>query len=116
MNAKIALKQAELALKQEKWAKETNAINGWNAVVSAKLSLQYAREAESFQEKTYRVSYQKYLHGLIDSLELQTAQLQLIQSQQVRLNAEIGYLKALANLDFLVGKTLMTWNVKVRLE
>lgn len=114
VNAKIALEQAELALLQEKWRMETDAINGWNTVISAKLALQYSKEAEKLQKKTYQVSYQKYLHGLIDSLELQSAQIQLIQAQQILLNAEINYLKSLANLDFLLGSTLKTWDIKVR--
>jgi outer membrane protein TolC len=114
-NAKIALKQAEISFRAERWAKETGAINGWNQVQSARAAQFYAIDAESLQEKTYQVNYQKYLHGLIDSLELQTAQLQLIQSQQTLLNSRIMYLKALVNLDMLMGKTLKTWNVKVRL-
>ena len=81
-NAKIALQEAEINFKQEKWAKETSAINGWNQVISAKGAQGFAITATQLQEKTYTVSYQKYLHGLIDSLELQSAQLQLIQSQQ----------------------------------
>jgi len=116
VNAKVALQQAELALKQERWSKETNAINGWNSVVSAKHALVYAETAEQLQEKTYQVSYQKYLHGLIDSLELQTAQIQLILAQQTLLVARIYYLKALVNVDFLIGNTLKTWDVKVRLS
>ena len=87
----------------------------WNTVVSAERTLEFAADAEKLQEKTYNVSYQKYLHGLIDSLELQTAQLQLIQSQQTLLSAQIGFLKALVNLDMLTGHTLKTWDVKVRL-
>ncbi len=113
-NAKIAMKEAELNLLQEKWTKETSAINGWNQVVSAKNSQRFA-DAESLQQKTYTVNYQKYLHGLIDSLELQSAQLQLIQSQQTLLSSRISYLKSLANLDLLMGNTLKTWDVKVRL-
>jgi outer membrane protein TolC len=115
MNAKIAIKQAELALLQEKWSKETSAINGWNVVLSAKKSLQYAEESEKLQEKTYQVNYKKYLYGLIDSLELQSAQLQLIQAQQMLLSARINYLKGLVNLDFLIGTTLKTWHIKAQL-
>lgn len=115
VNAKISLKQAEIALKQEKWNKETGAINGWNLVGSALRALTYAEDAEKLQQKTYHISYQKYLHGLIDSLSLQQAQLQLIQSQQALLSARIVYLKSLVNLDLLIGHTLHTWNVQVRL-
>lgn len=115
-NAKIALQEAEMGLKQEKWSKETSGINGWNLVMSAERSLSFAKDAEKLQEKTYNISYQKYLHGLIDSLELQSAQLNLIQSQQTLLNAEIGYIKALVNLDFLEGSTLRTWQIGVRLS
>lgn len=113
-NAKIALQRAKLALLQEKWSKETSAINGWNLVISAKRALRYAEDAEKLQEKTYHISNQKYLHGLIDSLEWQSAQVQLIQSQQTLLNAQISYLKALVNLDLLIGNTLRTWQVRVR--
>lgn len=115
MNAKIGLKQAELALMQEKWNKETNAINGWNSVLSAERALHYAEDAEKLQERTYNLNYQKYLHGLIDSLELQSALTSLIQAQQATLNAYIGYLKALVNLDLLVGNTLRTWDIKARM-
>ncbi len=115
LSAKIAMKQAELALMQEKWSKETAAINGWNLVLSAERALRFAEDAEKLQEKTYHLNYQKYLHGLIDSLELQSAQLQLIQAKQTSLSAQIGYIRALVNLDLLIGNTLKTWNVNVRL-
>lgn len=114
-NAKIALRQAELALLQEKWSKQTSAINGWNNVKSAERALVFAEDAEKLQMKTYNMSYQKYLHGLIDSLELQTAQVSLIQAQQASLSARIGYLRALADLDQLIGNTLRTWKINVRL-
>jgi len=114
LNAQVALKQAKIALKKQKWDIETNAINGWNNVVSAERALRFAENAEKLQEKTYQISYQKYLHGLIDSLELQTAQVQLIQEQQVLLANQIAYLKSLVNLDLLIGHTLKTWGVTVR--
>lgn len=115
LNAKIALKEAEIQLMQEKWNKETNAINGYNTVISAKRALKFAEDAEVLQEKTYQVSYQKYLHGLIDSLELQSAQVSLIQAQQALLHARSDYLKAQVNMDLLIGHTLHTWDIKVRM-
>lgn len=114
LNAKVALQEAELALKQERWTKETNAITGWNNILSAERALHFAEEAEQLQNKTYNLSFQKYLHGLIDGLELQSAQLQLIQSQQITVNSRIGYLKSLVNLDLLIGHTLKTWDIEVR--
>ncbi len=115
LNAKIGLKQAELALKQEKWSKETNAINSWNLLISAKNALEYAGSAEQLQQETYNVSYQKYLHGLIDSLELQSAQMQLIQAQQILLASQTAYIKALVNMDLLIGHTLKTWGIETRI-
>lgn len=115
LNAKISFKQAQLALKQEKWNKETGAINSWNSVESAERALRYAEDAERLQEKTYNISYQKYLHGLIDSLELQSAQLSYIQAQQVSLSARINYLRSLVTLDQVTGHTLKTWKIYVRL-
>ena len=114
LNAKIAIKQARINLKKQKWDIETNAINGWNNVVSAERALRFAENAEKLQAKTYHISYQKYTHGLIDSLELQTAQVQLIQTQQNLLSNQIAYLKALVNLDLLIGHTLQTWHIGVR--
>lgn len=114
-SAKIALQEAEINLRAEKWAKETGAINGLNQLRSARASQGFAMDAERLQEQTYNVSYQKYLHGLLDSLELQSAQLQLILAQQALLNARMMYLKSLVNMDLLMGNTLKTWNVKVRL-
>ncbi|MCW5582883.1 MAG: TolC family protein [Gammaproteobacteria bacterium] len=112
VNAKIALKQAELALMQEKWSKETGAINAWNTVISR--VLHFYEDAELLR-KTHHVSYQKYSHGLIDSLELQSAQQSLIQAQQALLSARINYLRGLVNLDLLIGNTLKTWKINVRL-
>lgn len=115
LNAKIGLQQAEIAQKTKKWSVETSAINGWNSVVAAERSLHFAEDAEKLQEKTYHLSYQKYLHGLIDSLELQSAQVTLIQEQQSLLRSRIEYLKALVNLDQTIGHTLKTWDIQVRL-
>lgn len=115
LNAKIALQQARLALQKSKWEKETSAINTWNSVLSAERALRFAQDAEELQQKTYHISYQKYLHGLVDSLELQTAQVQLINAEQSLLSARISYLKALVTLDMLIGNTLKTWNLKVRI-
>jgi outer membrane protein TolC len=114
VNAKVALQQAELSLLQEKWSKETNAINAWNNVGTAIRAMRFAESAENLQERTYDISYQRYLHGLIDSLELQSAQLQLIQSQQTLLTAQIAYLKSLVYLDLLIGNTLNTWHIKIK--
>lgn len=114
LSNKIAIKQARIALKKSKWEKETSAINNWNTVLSAERSLRYAKDAEQLQQKTYHISYQKYLHGLVDSLELQTAQVQLINAEKSLLSARIQYLKALVTLDNAIGHTLRTWNIGVR--
>lgn len=113
-SAKNALRTALIALREEKWAKETNAINGWNTIASAERALRFAEDAERLQEKTYQISFQKYSYGLIDSIELQTAHQQLSLRQQSLLDARIAYLKALVNLDQQIGKTLRTWNIQVR--
>src|SRR3990167_5162605 len=114
LNAKVALQEAEIALRQEKWNKETNAINSYNSIASTARTLSFSEEAEQLQNKTYELNFQKYLHGLIDSLELQSAQLQLIQSQQATLSSRISYLKSLINMDLLMGHTLKTWSIEVR--
>jgi outer membrane protein TolC len=113
-SAQIALKEAEIALKQERWQKETNAINGWNTISSAVRALKFAEDAEALQLKTYNISFQKYSYGLIDSLELQSAQQQLNQREQALIDAQVNYLKALVNLDQLIGNTLNTWDIGVR--
>jgi len=114
LNAKIALRQAEIGLQNSKWKKETSALNGYNLVVSSRKALFFAEDAQRLQQKTYDVSFQKYLHGLVDSLELQSAQFQLIQTEQELLRAQISYLRALVQLDNLIGHTLKTWDLKVR--
>lgn len=115
-NAKIAVREAEIALQQEKWSKETNIINAWNTIYSAKRSLEFAENAEHLQQKSYQVNFQKYTYGLMDSVELQTALQQLVSSQQALISARIGYLKALVNMDMLIGKTLTTWDVQIKYE
>lgn len=113
-NAKIGLREAEIALQQEKWAKETASINGWKSIFSAERALHFAENAEQLQQKTYDISFQKYSHGLIDSLQLQSAQQQLIESGRTLNLARINYLKALVNMDQMIGRTLQTWDVQVR--
>ena len=114
VNAKIALREAKLALKQEKWNKQTSVINAWNTVHSAERALVFAEKADVLQHKTYDLSYQKYLYGLIDSIALQSVQVQLIATGQAKVSAQINYLNALANLDLLTGRTLLTWNIPMR--
>jgi outer membrane protein TolC len=114
VSAKIALREAAIALRQEKWNKETSAINGWNSIFSAERALVFAESAKKWQEKTYHISFQKFRYGLIDGLELQSAELQLITAEQALVLARINYLKALVNLDLLIGTTLKTWKVEVQ--
>lgn len=114
LSAKISLREAMIALRQEKWSKETNAINTWNTINSISRAVQFAESAEQLQQKTYEISFKKYTFGLIDSVELQSVQQQLILRQQSLLDARINYLKALVNSDQQVGKTLKTWGIVVR--
>ena len=113
VNAKIAQREAEIALRQEKWDKETNAINGWNSIYSSERALRFAENAQKLQNKSYTINFQKYTHGLVDSLSLQTAQQQIISAQQQFIFNRVAYLKALVNLDQLIGTTLDTWNIAV---
>jgi len=89
LDAKIALREASLALKQERWSKETNAINGWNSVGSAERALKFAKNAASLQQKTYQLSNKKYLYGLINSIELQSVRQQLNLNQQALISAQL---------------------------
>ncbi len=114
VNAKVAIREAALALKQEKWMKQTNAINGWNTIGSAERALNFAENGARLQHETYEISYKKYIYGLIDSTALQSVQVQLVAADQALVSARINYLKALVNLDLLIGTTLNTWKVAVR--
>lgn len=114
VSAKIARQQAQRALQQEKWSKETGIINSWHNIDSAARSVHFAENAQRLQQKTYQISLQKYTYGLIDSLELQTAQQHYRAAEQALLNAKINYLKFLVNLDLLTGNTLKTWDIKTR--
>jgi hypothetical protein len=115
-SAKIALQQANINLKAARWNKEIAAVSNLKTVTASFTALRFAEDAEKLQEQTYHMSYQKYLHGLIDSLELQTAQFQLIQAQHALLSAKITYVKSLVALDALVGHTLKTWQIDTRLQ
>jgi outer membrane protein TolC len=115
-SAVIALRQAEIALRQEKWVIQTNVINGWRNIFSAERVLRYAQDAEPLQRQTYQISLKKYSFGLIDSLELQTAQTELITAQKSVVDNQINYLKALVSLDNLTGMTLKTWDIRVNYE
>ena len=74
---KSRLHEATIGLEQEKWSKETCTINGWNSIYSAERALNFAENAEKLQQlKRMLLVLQKYSHGLIDSLQLQSAQQQ----------------------------------------
>nr|AIA18082.1 Outer membrane efflux protein [uncultured bacterium] len=114
VNAKIAIQEAELALKQERWSKQTNAINGWNSISSAEKAFHFAEKAARLQRETYDITYKKYLYGLIDSTALQSVQQQTTSAEQVLVVAKLNYLKALVNMDLMIGNTLKTWDIGVR--
>jgi outer membrane protein len=113
-NAKIALKQSGIAIREERYAKEINAITGWNNIFSAQRALQFAEDAAKLQKETYQISFQKYGVGLTDSLQLQNSQQQLIFAEQALNAARINYLKALVNYDLMLGHTLLTWQIPLR--
>ena len=115
-NAKIALHDAAIGLKQDKWQTETAAIDSWNTVFSAERALKLSEHAEQLQQKAYTVSEQKYNYGLIDSIELQSTRQQFMATQQQFVTQQIAYLKALVALDQLIGRTLQTWNIQVEHE
>jgi outer membrane protein TolC len=115
-NAKIALRQAAIGLKEQKWEEETKAINAWNAIFSAERSLKLSEQAEVLQQKMYNIYEQKYNYGLIDSLELQSTRQQYMTSQQQFVAQQINYLKALVSLDQLIGRTLETWHIQVNYD
>ncbi len=113
-SAKIAIQEAKIALQQEKWNKETITINSWNSIASAKRASLLAEEAKQLQEQAYQISFQKYSHGLIDSLQLQSALQQLKLSAEALNQASMNYVKALVNFDLLIGNTLKTWDIEVK--
>jgi outer membrane protein TolC len=115
-NAKIALHEAEMDIKQMKWDKEMAAMNGWNTIFSAERALHLSEHEVELQKKSYTVFEQKYNYGLIDSLELQSARQSWLSSQQNFINSEINYLRAFVALDQLTGHTLQTWNIQVNYE
>lgn len=114
-NAKIAIREARIGLKQQKWSIIATTTNSWNTIYSNKQSLLFAKKAVEYQYQNYDINYKKYTHGLIDNLELQTAQQQLIASEQALSETRINYIKALAKLDQLIGSTLKTWNINIKL-
>ena len=101
-------------LSLSKWIIQKNAINGWRNVFSAERVMEYSRTAEQLQQQNYLINSKKYAFGLIDSLELQTAQIELVSTQKDLADNQIDYLKALVNLDNLTGMTLKTWNIQVQ--
>lgn len=115
-NAKIALHEAAIGLKQDKWSRETAAIDNWNNVFSAERSLKLSEHAESLQKQVYNISEQKYSYGLIDSIELQSTRQSYVIAQQQFLTQQITYLRALVTLDQMIGRTLQTWNIQVELR
>lgn len=112
--AKIALQQAAIGLRTQKWDEETKAINGWNSIFSEERGLKLAEHSEELQQRSYNANELRYRYGLIDSIMLQSVRQDYIASQQAFVTQQISYLRTLVTFDQLIGRTLETWNIQVR--
>ncbi len=80
-----------------------------------KLLLELARDATRLSQRQFEIEQEKRRLGRnITILDLIRLQEDLAQARLSELNATIGYLNALTNLDQFLGTTLQTWKVKIR--
>lgn len=110
-NSRIAMQQAKIALREEKWRIESDALNLLGNVNSAHEAISLAARAARLQESARKVSQKKYAAGMIDGLELQLAEQQCRTAKQLEASHRVRYLHALAELDLLTGHTLETWHI-----
>jgi len=94
--------------------RETIRRNLRQAVNSVEVNLrvsELARGARELAEENLEIERMKFGQGLSSTFEVTASEDDLVRAEQAEIDAIIGWLDALTNLDRTSGKTLATWGI-----
>ncbi|MDJ0696012.1 MAG: TolC family protein [Mastigocoleus sp. MO_188.B34] len=113
--ARISLIQSENSLQDQLATLELELQDRIRNVNLSFSQLELARDATRLSQKQLEIEQEKRKLGLGEGtiFELISFQDRLAQARTNELNAKIGYLNALTNLDQFLGTTLQTWKIEI---
>ena len=114
--ARITLMQSENSLQDRLATLELDLQDRIRDVNLSFSQLELAQDATRLSQKQLEIEQEQRKLGLGEGtiFELISFQDDLAQARTSELNAKIGYLNALTNLDQFLGTTLQTWKIEVR--
>lgn len=72
-----------------------------------------ARDARVLAQENLAIEQEKFNHGLSSSFEVSVSEDDLVRAEQAEVNAIINYLNVLTRLDYISGRTLEKWDVRL---
>jgi len=112
VSARGDLETAALRLAETRQTVHINVQDTVREVVATFRQLQLAERASQLAEQQLNIERDKLSIGRSSNFQVLSYQDALSASQLNEVSARVGYLTALANLDFSLGTTLETWNVE----
>ncbi len=114
INAKVAVEKEKITLLAMKRALQTSITNLITSIQSQAKRYQLAQKQVKLAEQSYSLEKKKQQAGIATALDVSNTQNQLIQAQIGLMNAKIGYLNQLSDLERLLGTTLEHWKINLR--
>ncbi len=114
LNANISLTKTQLSLRDLQEAIEVQVID---AVRNADVAFQQvglARSARELTEESLKYEHEKLAAGHSTTFEIVRIEDDLVNAQSEEMNATIGYLNALTQLDQTTSSTLETWRIEFK--
>ena len=72
-----------------------------------------ARDARALARQNLAIERDKFGHGLSSSFEVSSSEDELVQAEQAEVNAILNYLDVLTRLDYISGRTLDSWGIRM---
>ncbi len=105
-NAAIAVDNAEASLADQRRQISASLTQYYAALANARESIEVARISVQASEENVRVTEQRYRLGVATVFELTQAQEQLTSAQVNEVTARFSYIRAKAQIEALIGRTL----------
>lgn len=114
VDAKIALAQAELSLRQTKQALVSAVTSQWQTVKNQYQQVVVSRKGVELQSGAVRDGLIKLQYGKTTVFEVNQLKDELLSDQTSLVSSEISYLNSITTLESTLGITLDRWKVKLR--
>lgn len=105
-NASIAVDNAEAQLADQKRQISAALTQNYASLANAREAIEVAQMSVSASEENVRVTEQRYRLGVATVFELTQAQEQLTSAQSNEVTARFSYIRAKAQIEALIGRTL----------